>query len=312
VHDLIVHDGDLAIATHGRGFWILDDMTPLRELAANASNGARVFAPRDAVRLRPYNDEAEASPPETPLGENPPYGALIDYVVPRGASGPVRLEIVDASGNVVRGYASTDPASDPKATPPPYPSYWIAPNPRPTAELGMHRFAWDFRAASSATGRRRRGDGPLVPPGRYTVRMTIDGRTLAQPLVVRRDPRVRASDRDLIAQYALARDVDSLLARVQAAIDEADRAREKSGANIAAIDAIAGPPPVRDPRNSVGSPPASFTTLRWYASALGDLFDSVESADSAPTPTERGAWSKLRADAEAALQRWSALKTSRT
>jgi hypothetical protein len=142
--------------------------------------------------------------------------------------------------------------------------------------------------------------------------MTIGGSTLAQPLVVRRDPRARASDRDLLAQYALARDVDALLARVQSAINEADHAREKPGANITAIDAIAGPPPARDPRNSVGSPPASFTTLRWYASALGDLFDSVESADSAPTPTERGMWTKLRADAEAALRRWSAVKPTST
>ncbi len=313
VHDLIVHNGDLAIATHGRAFWILDDVSPLRQLAANATPGARLFAPRDAVRLRPYNDEAEASPPEVPMGENPPYGALIDYVVPSGASGPVRLEIADASGNVLRAYASTDAASDPKATPPPYPSYWVAPKPRPSAEPGMHRFAWDFRAASSASGRRRRGgDGPFVPPGRYTVRMTIGGRTLTQPLTIRRDPRIRASDADLVVQYALAREIDALLARVQAAIDEAASARAKPGANVARIDALAGPPPAESPRNSVGSPPKSFTTLRWYAGALGDLFDSVESADTAPTPNERASWPGLRTDAEAALQRWSTFKTSGT
>jgi len=310
VHDLIVHDGDLALATHGRAFWILDDVSPLRQLAANAAPGARLFAPRDVVRLRPYNDEAEASPPEVPMGENPPYGALIDYVVPPGASGPVRLEIADATGNVLRAYASSDAASDPKAAPPPYPSYWVAPKPRPSAEPGMHRFAWDFHAASIASGRRRRGGaGPFVPPGRYMVRMTIGDHTLTQPLVIRRDPRIRASDAGLVAQYALARNVDALLARVQAAIDEAGRARAKTGANVARIDAIAGKPPAEDPRNSVGSPPSRFTTLRWYAGALGDLFDSVESADTAPTPAERTRWIKLRAETEVALRAWKALTT---
>jgi photosystem II stability/assembly factor-like uncharacterized protein len=304
VHDLIVHDGDLAIATHGRAFWILDDVEPLRQLAANAALGARVFAPPAAVRLRPYNDEAEASPPETPAGENPPYGALIDYVVPRDATGPVRLEIADASGTVLRAWSSSDPVAERR--PPPYPSYWLVAPARPSAEPGMHRFAWDFHAAATATGRRRRGgDGPLVPPGRYSVRMTIAGHTLAQPLVVRRDPRVRASDADLTAQYALAREIDALLARVQAALAESDAARKKPGANLARIDAIAGAPPPDDPRNSVGSPATSFTTLRWYASALGDLFDSVESADTAPTATERTTWAALRARAEAALHAWS-------
>jgi hypothetical protein len=260
------------------------------------------------VRLRPYGDEAEASPPETPLGENPPYGALIDYVVPNGASGPVRLEIAGASGAIVRAYASADAAFDPGATPPPYPSYWVPPKARPAAEPGMHRFAWDFHAASSATGRRRRGgDGPIVPPGRYTVRLTVAGRTLAQPLIVRRDPRIRTSDADLVAQYALARDVDALLARVQSAVSESEKLREKPGADVVRIDAIAGAPPVKDPRNSVGSPPTSFTTLRWYASALGDLFDSVESADTAPTSTERTAWNALRPRVESALRAWSAL-----
>ena len=311
VHDLIVHDGDLAIATHGRAFWILDDVVPLRELAANASANARLFAPRDAVRLRPYGDEAEASPPETPLGENPPYGAPIDYVVPRAAQGPVKLTIADPAGNVVRAWSSAD-APAPAGTPAPFPSYWKVPAPTPATEPGMHRFMWDFRTASSATGNTHRGsDGPIAPPGRYTVRLTLDGRTFAQRLTVRRDPRVQASDADLIAQYTLARDIDVVLARVQAAVDESKEARKKRGANVARIDAIAGPPPPENPRNSVGSPPTSFTTLRWYSSALSDLVDSVESGDAAPTAHERAMWAMLRPHAEAALRRWSAATPKR-
>ncbi|HZX68997.1 MAG TPA: hypothetical protein VFE70_08940, partial [Candidatus Elarobacter sp.] len=176
VRDISVRRGDLAIATHGRAFWILDDITPLRELAADATVAARMFAPRDAVRTRPYNDEAEASPPETPLGENPPYGAPIDYVVPRDAHGPVTLQIADASGTVLRVWSSTDPERTPDPNSAEFPAYWLVPPPRVSAQPGMQRFWWDLHAAGSATGRRRRGgDGPFVAPGRYTVRMTIDG-----------------------------------------------------------------------------------------------------------------------------------------
>jgi photosystem II stability/assembly factor-like uncharacterized protein len=308
VHDLIVKDADLAIATHGRAFWILDDVTPLRALAANAAAGARLFPPRDAVRFRPYNDEAEASPPETPMGENPPYGAPIDYVVPRDARGPVQLEIDDAQGTVLRRWSSADAATPADPNGVDYPAYWIATPPRVSAEPGMHRFFWDMHAAPKAAGRRRRsGEGTFVPPGSYRVRFSADGRTLTQLLAIRRDPRVRASDADLRAQYALAREIDALLGRVQSALGDAAEARKKPGADVARIDAIAGAPPVSDPRNSVGTPATQFTTLRWYASALGDLFASVESADDAPTPNERATWARLRTNAEAALRAWSGI-----
>jgi len=311
VRDLSVRQGDLAIATHGRAFWILDDIAPLRELAADATVAARMFAPRDAVRTRPYNDEAEASPPETPLGENPPYGAPVDYVVPRDAHGPVTLQIADASGTVLRAWSSTDPERTPDPNAAEFPAYWLVPPPRVSAQPGMQRFWWDLHAAGSATGRRRRGgDGPFVAPGRYTVRMTIDGHALARALTVVRDPRIAATDADLRAQYALARQVDALLARVQTAVAQADALRAKPGADTAKIDAIAGASPSRDPRNSVGTPATSFTTLRWYAGALGELFGAVESADTAPTPGERATWSSLQAASERALRAWSVESSS--
>ncbi len=304
VHDLTVKNDDLAIATHGRAFWILDDVTPLRQLAANAGSGARLFAPAAAVRFRPYDDEAEASPPEVPMGENPPYGAPIDFVVPSGAR-TVQLTIAEAGGTVMRTWSSTDPRATPDPAAVDYPAYWIATPANVSADPGMHRFFWDLHAAPQATGRRRRsGEGVFVAPGSYRVTLTVDGRATTQTLVVRRDPRVRASDADLRAQYALARAIDAQLGRVQAALAQAADARKKPGANVARIDAIAGAPPVSDPRNSVGSPATTFTTLRWYASALGELFTSVESADAAPTPDERSAWSRLRRASEGALRAW--------
>jgi photosystem II stability/assembly factor-like uncharacterized protein len=306
VRDLAVRDGDLVIATHGRAFWILDDVAPLRELAANASAGARLFVPRDAIRRRPANDEAEAYPPETPQGENPPYGALIDYVVPAGASGPVQLAIVDASGKTVRAWSSDD---KPEVTNPddvPFPAFWLTPPALPSAQPGMHRFAWDFHAAAAAQRRRRRGgDGPFLPPGRYAVRLTVAGRTFTQALVVRPDPRVHVSDADLVAQYRLAVAVDDELARVNAAIAQADAARKQRGADVAKIDAIVGVPPVDDPRNSVGSPATAFTTLRWYSNALGSLKGAIESADTAPTTDEHARWDELHADSEKAIAAWN-------
>ncbi len=306
VHDLIVKNDDVAIATHGRAFWILDDVTPLRQLAANAVGGSRLFAPAVAVRFRPYNDEAEASPPEVPMGANPPYGAPIDFLLPNGAR-TVRLAIADANGAVLRQWSSADAVATPDPNAVDYPAYWLAAPARVPTAPGMHRWFWDMHAAPQSTGRRRRrsGDGTFVPPGSYRITLTIDGRASTQTLIVRRDPRVHASDADLRAQYTLARAVDRQLARVQAAVADADAARKKPGANLARIDAIAGAPPVVDPRNSVGTPARTFTTLRWYASALADLFGSVESADAAPTADERAAWARVRAGSDAALRAWN-------
>ena len=115
--------------------------------------------------------------------------------------------------------------------------------------------------------------------------------------------------RTCVAQYALARQIDALLARVQAVQTQAEAARKKPGANVARIDAIAGVPPADDPRNSVGSPATSFTTLRWYASALGDLFDSVESADTAPTATERTTWAHAARERRSSTARLEHLVT---
>jgi hypothetical protein len=164
----------------------------------------------------------------------------------------------------------------------------------------MHRFVWDFATRAGE-------DAPLAPPGRYAVRLTLDGRTYTQPLAVRRDPRVRASDADLAAQYALARGVDVLRARLGTAIAAAAAARAKPGADVARIDAIAGPPAGADS----GAPPsaaARTTTLRAYAEALAELEATLESADTAPTKDERATWSRLRAGADAALRAWSALR----
>jgi hypothetical protein len=269
VRDLDVRHGDLAIATHGRAFWILDDLEPLRELAAGDVSGARLFRPRDAVRTRAANDEAEASPPEVPLGENPPNGAFVDYAVPAGAQGPVQIAIADARGTVVRRWSSDDAVrpTDPKEVD--FPPYWIVTPQPPSVAPGMHRFVWDYHLT--------RDDGPLAPPGRYTVRLTLAGRTLTAPLTLRRDPRIRASDADLVAQASLAGAIDALVARVHAALHAAE------------------------PKPGAPPPHVAFDALRTYAGLLDELEASVESADAAPTSAERATWTRLRTEAPGIL-----------
>ncbi len=161
----------------------------------------------------------------------------------------------------------------------------------------MHRFVWDYRTRAGEAA-------PFAPPGRYTVRLTLDGRTYTQPLTVRRDPRVRATDADLVAQYVLARDIDALHARVAAAVAAATAARAKPGADTARIDALAGPTP------SPARTAAARFTLRSYADALDELESAVESADAAPTPDQRTAWSHLRAGTMTTLRAWAKLRPS--
>jgi photosystem II stability/assembly factor-like uncharacterized protein len=209
VRDISVHGADLAIATHGRAFWVLDDVEPLRELAAGAGDGLRLFSPAPAIRTRAGDDEAEATPPETPLGANPPNGAPLDYVLPAGTSGPVQLAILDAHGATVRAWSSDKPSEPVKPDAVEFPAYWIVTPPVPATGPGMHRFVWDFHAA--------RADGPLAPPGRYVVRLEADGRSLERPLVLRRDPRVAATDADLVEQASLASAIDALQTRAAAA-----------------------------------------------------------------------------------------------
>jgi len=269
VRDIAVHDGDLAIATHGRAFWVLDDVEPLRELARGLGGGPHLFAPRDAVRVREGNDEAEATPPETPLGENPPAGAFVDYLLPPDARGDVRLEIDDGT-RVLRRWSSADPPASPDAASVDFPAYWLTAPAALSAAPGMHRFVWDFHIG--------RADGPLAPPGRYAVRLSAGGRTLAAPLVVRRDPRVRASDADLVAAARLAEAIDALQTRVHGALAHVQ---------------------TKAPASAKTSP--ADARLREDERLLAELRAAVESADAAPTTNERTAWLGLEARTRVAL-----------
>jgi hypothetical protein len=202
IRDLVVHDEDLVVGTHGRGFWILDDISPLREMSAEiAAAPAHLFAPRRTIRWPRNTNTDTPLPPEEPAGKNPPDGAILYYWLKSAATGPVVIEILDTGGKVLAKFESTDRAVPPGNTLD-VPTYWIRPLQRPETTAGMHRFVWDLHAAPTGQGGRRREypisaiyqdtpgpQGEWMPPGTYTVRLTVDGKSYTQPLVVKPDPR---------------------------------------------------------------------------------------------------------------------------
>ena len=241
VRDIIVHGDDLAIATHGRGFWILDDVEPLRELARGGSYGApHLFAAAPAVRVRRDTNTDTPLPPEEPHGQNPPDGAIIDYFLP-GDAFSVTIEILDKQGNVMRKYSSDDVA--PAIPELDKPTYWIRPFTRPSTEAGMHRFVWDFHEAAPRSDLADlpisavphdtpfTPQGALVPPGVYTVRLVVDGRTQQTSLRLSMDPRVSMSPAQLDEQYTMAHALAVGIDKTNTAEQSAQAAKQASRAN---------------------------------------------------------------------------------
>jgi hypothetical protein len=216
VRDLIVKDNDIAVATHGRSFWIVDDIAPLRQASADGMPRTMLYKPSPAWRVRWNRWPDTPLPPDEPSGENPPDGAVIDYSLDAGASAPVILEILDSAGALVRRYSSAD-STEPLLPNTNVPSYWVRPQLRMGTSTGIHRVVWDLHFAPpagvefeypiSAAPRNtvKEPHGPWVLPGRYTVRLSANGKTLTQPLVVKMDPRVTATAADLALQFRLSK-----------------------------------------------------------------------------------------------------------
>ena len=290
VSDLTVHDNDVVVSTYGRGFWILDDVAPLRQArAALASDApAFLFAPSTASRLRWDNTQDTPMPPEMVVGENPLEGAIIDYYLASPARGPVTLTISDASGAVVREYSSVAPPRD--ETMANVPDYWLStPVVLPTT-AGMHRVAWDLRYPDPVTlnygyggtalpyreytlswhaipGKTPRSTlvGPMVLPGTFTVTLQVDGRRYTRPLTVVQDPRVDVPAAALAAQFRLQQRMVAGLAATYHAV----RYVEQLSAALASamgVDA-AGVAAVERARRSSADPRASGS--RTATSAAG-------------------------------------------
>lgn len=201
IRDMQVHGNDLIVATHGRAFWILDDMTPLRQVAeAGKASAAWLYKPAKTVRIDNDGFLGTPLPPEEPAAKNPPAGAVIDYGIQSSAR-KVTLEILNSDGKVVRHFSSSDPVP-PMPQMAPIAERWFPTPQRLLLTPGMHRFLWDLSQGSSDLGSGSvdvAGDeedapkGPRVAPGMYQVRLTVDEKSFTQPLEIVMDPRSSAT-----------------------------------------------------------------------------------------------------------------------
>jgi len=275
VRDINVHGEDLVIATHGRGFYVMDDIEPLRELAADGGGGTRLFKPATAIRTHPPAFTGTPMPKDEPMAANPPAGAYIDYVLDRAPAGPAEIAVSDAHGDRVASFSSAD-------EPPPLDlskigaaPEWIPQPQPPAASAGAHRFVWDLRYPLPAAFKGDlRESGVSAPPGRYTVTLSVDGRVFREPLEVNPDPRVSASPAAYARQFALARAI------------EADRVKVRAALASSKAD------PVRKGAAEALSPLAD--RLDKLAAAVGD-------ADGVPTPDAESGYRQASAALEAVL-----------
>jgi hypothetical protein len=339
VRDLVVRDGDLTAATHGRSMWTLDDIAPLRQMSAEvAGSTAYLFRPDTATLIRgrsfsvPESARPYIDPVELAAGENPPSGAILDYYLSREADS-VALEVVGADGQVVRRYSSAEKphATDPKSLD--IPAGWISPPDVLSAQAGMHRWTWDLHYARSGGGGGRGGffgggGGPWVLPGAYTVRLVAGGDTITRSLAVRQDPRSHASRDALAAQLAMARRIEAASGKAAAALRRIDRVRARidsvkakaSGkeAATAALDRVDAKIEDVRGRTAASNPDAAGVgdggpapgTLLYLRSYLGSLERAVESGESAPSAEAKTGFEKASRALDEALRRWQAIRAT--
>ncbi len=218
--DLLVKDADLIVATHGRGFWVLDDIARLRAWQPGVFDQAWLVPPTPAVRVARSTWSDTPIAPDEPVGENPPAGAVIDYALPAAVRGPVSLQILDAQGNLIRAYTDQDPQepSQRELERGLIPIWWAKIHYPLPATPGLHRLVWDLRLPAPRTtikgypiaavvhGTPREPEGLMVPPGRYTVQLRVGNAHVSAPLEVRADPRMdSASGARIAAQFAALR-----------------------------------------------------------------------------------------------------------
>jgi hypothetical protein len=318
INDLLIHGDDVIVATQGRALWALDDIEPLRHLSETAlATGVLLVPPPAATRLRANQNRDTPLPPEEPHGANPPVGAILDYVLPKVPEGPVTIEIVDAGGASVTRFRSDEPRPRPAAEIY-FAAAWLSPPVAPTTQAGHNRFVWDLRypppkalepeytiAAVQGQAESAYPAGAFVLPGRYEVRLSVDGVTRTSPLTVTRDPRVTVGAGELEGLLAFQKEVEAALAASAARHDEsgavakrlraalADPRAEREHAAIeralAELERVAGPADEHpDKVNRV----------------LTALASDLESADAAPNGPQRDVLQTFRRNLERYEERW--------
>ncbi len=327
IRDLVVHDNDLVIGTHGRSIWILDDFSPLREMAAAAGAEHHLFTPGLATRVRDNMFLDTPLPPEEPTGQNPPDGAAIDYVLSKDAA-DVKIEILDGQGRLVRAYSSKDTPEKIDTVQVGHPTYWFRPFRAVGTSAGHHRLHWNLRYADPKGADRGFSiaavyhntpsgpNGPFVAPGTYKVRLTVDGKSQERNITVRLDPRVTISDADLKAQTELSMTVYDGYHGLQTMREEMDvaMANAKKKWKIGQREAIAA---LRGNGNPDGGDflyGAVFETTLDKETVVGlqnkmlFLLSVLQSADAPPTTQAKDAVGRLTQRARELADAWAKMK----
>jgi photosystem II stability/assembly factor-like uncharacterized protein len=348
MRDLTIHGDDLIVATHGRAFWVLDDIARLRQITSAQVHKPMLLHPDPTWLVRRSTWTDTPIPPDEPLASNPPAGAVIEYFLPAETRKPVQLDVLDSHGALVRRYRSDDP---PESTPEELsreliPKYWLEQPRTLSSHSGMHRWVWDLHYAAPVSTTRgypisavpaatpRQPQGPRALPGSYSVRLTYNGQKLEAPLVLKADPRVHASSADLEEQFQLASRLADLLSRSSRAVMTAEseqaqlKAVNPSGTTADAVKSYAtrlsellvGP---KEPDAGAAATEAK-PTLTEVQAHIASLYGELTRADAAPTLAQTtatetaqqvltslmGAWQQIEADLPALNARLRSAKLS--
>ena len=311
VHDLTIQGDDLVAATHGRGFWILDDVTPLRQASATQAP-LLLYAPQRAIRLY-YLDDVNT---RRPVGQNPPAGALIDYVLDKTPHAELTVDILDTKGAIIRHLSST--TTNKETQPPEWPDRLI-PSDLIPAHAGMNRLVWDLRMNDpvqipGAFYEDQAPRGPVVAPGDYQVKITLDDKSRIQPLTVIADPRVPASAASIAAKTALAVATIADINVLHRAVNDI-RARRKALNEVpssTALDAkLAALEEALMQVNMKGSE-ANLAFPGMLNEQFAAFADTLEDADTSPTRQQQALYDSLHAKLIIELAKWRALGSTAT
>jgi len=347
IRDLVIKDDDIAVGTHGRSFWILDDLASLRQITpATAAAAATLFKPAAAYRFRWSKYPDTPLPPDEPSGQNPPDGAIIDYYLGSSVSGDAKLEILDASGRVIRTYSSRDTSTAPVDIGN-TPAYWIRPTQVLSAAPGFHRFVWDVHYAPPAGTSSQPGQypisatphdtpreprGPWALPGQHTARLTVGGKTYAQTFTIKMDPRIKTPATAIAQEHEglrvrltdIARD-SSVVAQAQAMRAQLRAVRDRAN-NPALTDALnayderlvavagqGGGGGRRGGGGGGGRGRGGAGAQPTFASINGELMSLLsllEDADAEPTTQAVAAVRAAQREFDGLVTRWTAMRTS--
>ncbi len=332
MRDLWIHESDLIVATHGRSFWVLDDIAPLREASAEIANAVHLFTPAPAYRIQRDTNTDTPLPPDEPAAANPPDGAILDYYLPSAPSA-VTLEILDAQGHLVRRFSSADKPdiTEEQLQKQLIPLYWVREPRKLSTDAGMHRWVWDLHYPAPISTRHdypiaaiphdtpRFPLGPTVLPGSYTVRLTVDGKTSTAPLTIKMDPRIKISAAGLQKKFQVE-------IRLTAMMTESAQALRQGGSIRAQLDKVSGQAKgstkdaieafekklttVLGAAGGFFAPPSQEATLSRVNGQAGTLYSQVWGPDAEPTSSQMEALSATESDRVDVFKRWNEFKNT--